>query len=183
MSPIRLAKKLEFPTSIERKTLMRKRRKLLKKSFPSNKIERRLIQIEHDICASHLSEKVHDENMAIAKIKNDPNYFFRFAKKTGICSIEIGSLMNLVTESLTDDKHLPKKTQMFNKLKHKKEKWMTDELLKLVKLYRDWKSTSDEAEYERKRILFRTFDNIVERRKQEIKNNYYFDTFRHRNMI
>ena len=78
-------------------------------------------------------------------------------------------------------KHLPKKTQMFNKLKHKKEKWMTDELLKLVvrknKLNRDWKSTSDEAEYERKRILFRTFDNIVERRKQEIKNNYYFDTF------
>ena len=85
---------------------MRKRRKLLKKSFPSNKIERRLIQIEHDICASHLSKKVHDENMAIAKIKNDPNYFFRFAKKTGICSIEIGSLMNLVTESLTDDKQV-----------------------------------------------------------------------------
>ena len=69
-------------------------------------------------------------------------------------------------------KHLPKKTQNFNKLKHKMKKWMTYELLKLVvrknKLYRDWKSTSDEAAYERKRISFRTFDNIVERRKQEI---------------
>ena len=64
---------------------------------------------------------------------------------------------------------------------------MTDELLKLVvgknKLYRDWKSTSDEAEYQRKRISFRTFDNIVEKQKQEIKNNYYMTLFRHRNMI
>ena len=64
---------------------------------------------------------------------------------------------------------------------------MTDELLKLVvrknKFYRDWKSTSDEAEYQRKRISFRTFDNIVEKQKQEIKNNYYMTLFRHRNMI
>ena len=85
---------------------MRKRRKLFNKYFPSNKIERSLIQIEHDICASHLSEKVHDENVAIAKIKSDPNYFFRFAKKTSICSFKIESLMNPVTESLTDDKQV-----------------------------------------------------------------------------
>ena len=64
-----------------RKILMRKRRKLLNKPVPSNKIERRLTQIEHDICASHQNEKVHDENVAIAKIKSDPNYFFRYAKK------------------------------------------------------------------------------------------------------
>ena len=38
-------------------------------------------QKKHDICASHQIEKVHDENVAIAKIKSDPNYFYRFAKK------------------------------------------------------------------------------------------------------
>ena len=78
---LRLAKKVRISHfHRERKTLMRKRRKLLNKSIPCKKIERSLIQIEHDICASHLSEKVHDENVAIAKIKSAPNYFFRFAR-------------------------------------------------------------------------------------------------------
>ena len=108
MSPLRLAKKLEFPTNRERKTLMRKRRKLLNKSFPSNKIERRLIQIEHDICASHLSEKVLMKMRQLPKSKATLIIsFFRFAKKTSICSIEIGLLMNPVIESLTvDDKQV-----------------------------------------------------------------------------
>ena len=105
MSLLRLAKKLECPTSTEREeNTNEERRKLHNKSVPSKKIEKRLIQIEHDICASHLSEKVHDENVAIVKIKSDPNYFFRFAKKTSMCSFEIGSLMNQVTETLTNDK-------------------------------------------------------------------------------
>ena len=85
---------------------MRKRRKLLNKFVPSNKIEKRLIQIEHDICASQQTEKVHDENVTIVKLKSDPNYFFRLANKTSNLSFEIGSLMNPPTKDLTEDKQV-----------------------------------------------------------------------------
>ena len=54
--------------------------------------------------------------------------------------------------------HLSKKTQRFNKYKHKKEKWMSSALFKSVvhvhknKLYRDWKSTTDNNEYQIKQV-------------------------------
>ena len=58
---------------------------------------------------------------------------------------------------------------------------MTDELLQLVirknTLYKEWKATTDEQEYLIKKRNFRTFDNIVEKRKLEIKQEYYYDTF------
>ena len=58
---------------------------------------------------------------------------------------------------------------------------MTDELLQLVirknTLYKEWKATTDEQEYLIKKGKFRTFDNIVEKRKLEIKQEYYYDTF------
>ena len=40
-----------------------------------------LIKIEQAICDSHLKEKLNEESRAVAKIKSDPNYFFRYAKK------------------------------------------------------------------------------------------------------
>ena len=66
----------------------------------------------------------------------------------------------------TDGKanHVPKITQRFNKYNHRK-KWMTSELLKLVvrntKLYRKWKSTTDDNEYQRMQINFKTYERIV----------------------
>ena len=58
---------------------------------------------------------------------------------------------------------------------------MTDELLQLVihknALYKDWKGTTDEQEYLIKKRNFRTFDNIVEKRKLEIKREYFYDMF------
>ena len=78
-------------------------------------------------------------------------------------------------------KHIPKKTKKFNKKKHFHQKWMTDELLQLVirknALYKEWKATTDEQEYLIKKRNFRTFDNIVERRKLEIKHEYFYDMF------
>ena len=84
-------------------------------------------------------------------------------------------------------KHIPKKTKKFNKKKHFHQKWMTDELLQLVirknALYKEWKATTDEQEYLIKKRNFRTFDNIVERRKLEIKHEYFYDMFQAQKMI
>ena len=46
-----------------------------------------------------------EENAAVTKIKDDPNYFFRYAKKFSICKTDIGPLMNHETNSLSNDKH------------------------------------------------------------------------------
>ena len=64
----------------ERKILMR-RFKRLKKTIPCHKITQELIDIEAAICSSHHDETLFDESRAVAKIKDDPEYFFRFAKK------------------------------------------------------------------------------------------------------
>ena len=63
----------------ERKILMRKRTKL--RITSSTKSITQLIKIEQAICDSHLKEKLNEESIAVAKIKSDPNSFFRYAKK------------------------------------------------------------------------------------------------------
>ena len=40
----------------------------------------KLIRIEQAICDSHFKEKLNEESIAVAKIKNDPKIFFRYAK-------------------------------------------------------------------------------------------------------
>ena len=57
-----------------------------------------------------------------------------------------------------------------------------DELLQLVirknTLYKKWKTITDDQEYLIKKRNFRIFvDNIVEKRKLERKQEYYYDTF------
>ena len=58
---------------------------------------------------------------------------------------------------------------------------MIDELLQLAlrknTLYKEWKATTDEQEYLIKKRKFRTFDNIIEKRKLETKHEYYYNTF------
>ena len=60
----------------ERKILMRRRTKLHKKTIPCPKITQELIDIESAICSSDRDEKLSDESRVVAKIKDDPNYFF-----------------------------------------------------------------------------------------------------------
>ena len=88
----------------ERKILMRRRSKLYKKTIPCPKITKELIEIEAAICSSHHEEKRFDESRAVAKIRDDPEYFFRFAKKSSICKTDIGPLKNVQTNCLTHDK-------------------------------------------------------------------------------
>ena len=52
-----------------------------------------------------VDEKCFEENVAVTKIQEDPNYFFRYAKKFSICKTDIGPLMNRATNSLSNDKH------------------------------------------------------------------------------
>ena len=79
-----------FPLSISKsvskfhrakKSFMRKRSKL-KKIYPlSPSIQSKLASIERDLISSHQKE----ESLAVAKIKSDPNYFSRYAKKMCVC--------------------------------------------------------------------------------------------------
>ena len=77
----------------------------MKSSKPALLIKSQLVMFEKQLCDSHIDEKLFDENPAVTKIQEDPNYFFRYATKFGICKTNIGPLMNSPTNSLSIDKH------------------------------------------------------------------------------
>ena len=58
---------------------------------------------------------------------------------------------------------------------------MTNNLLGRINrkndMYREWKSTNNNEEYEIKKIYFKTFDNIITDEIKNAKHQYYFDTF------
>ena len=65
---------------------MLKRRTKLRKSL------NKLMAIEEDIIISRINEPSHEVAIAAAKIKEDPNFFFRYAKRFSITKQEIGPL-------------------------------------------------------------------------------------------
>lgn len=83
--------------------------------------------------------------------------------------------------STSKAKHIPKKKKKFNKRIHKKEKWMTDDLLNLVNTkndkYVEWKSTSNPELYHERGLNFKTFDNIVKQDIENARQKFYYDTF------
>ena len=92
-----------------RKALMRKRRKL-KMCFSKQGVSRRakikdqLINIELEQLKSHNNEQTHDENLAIDRIKSDPNYFFKYAKKFSKTGTEVGPLQDSHGDLVNDKK-------------------------------------------------------------------------------
>ena len=82
----------------ERNIIMRKILKLVKSSKPAPLIKSQVVMFDKQLCDSHLDEKLFDENAAVTKIQEDPNYFFKYAKKFSICKTDIVPLM-------TNDKH------------------------------------------------------------------------------
>ena len=86
----------------ERKDLMRKRTQLRKMS--STKSITPLIKIEQAICDSHFKEKLNEKSIAVAKIKSDPIFFFRYAKKISICMSDIGPIKNPHTQLLVNER-------------------------------------------------------------------------------
>ena len=67
-------------------------------------IKSHLVMLEKQLCDSHLDEKRFEENVAVTKIQENPNYF-TYSKKFSICKTDIGPLMNRATNSLSNDKH------------------------------------------------------------------------------
>ena len=89
----------------ERKIMMRNKLKLVKSSKPAPLIKSQLVMFEKLLCNSHLNDTLFDENAAVTKVQEDPNYFFRYTKKFSICKTDIGFLMNSSTNSLSDNYH------------------------------------------------------------------------------
>ena len=77
----------------------------MKSTKPAPLIKLQLVMIEKQLCDSHLDEKLFDENAAVTKIKEDPNYFFRYAKKFSIYYTDIGPLVNSSTNSLSNGQY------------------------------------------------------------------------------
>ena len=50
--------------------------------------------IQQELLKSHNDERLHDENKALDRIKSDPNYFFKYAKKFSKTATEVGPLLN-----------------------------------------------------------------------------------------
>ena len=61
---------------------MRKRHKLVNSHISGCDENAQILHLEELICDSHTDEELHDEEIAVTKIKTGPNYFFRYAKKT-----------------------------------------------------------------------------------------------------
>ena len=71
-------------------------------------------------------------------------------------------------------KHIPKRVKKFNKRRHKKERWMTDELLAQVlkknNMYVDWKTTPNtHPDYEKVKLNFKGYEKIVSKGIEKAK--------------
>ena len=70
----------------------------------------------------------------------------------------------------------------YNKRKDKKEKWMTSEQQNQINLkndmYVEWKSQSTSIDiYNSRKINFKTFERIVNKKHRHCQKNFYRDTF------
>ena len=52
-----------------------------------------------------LARKLFEEKVAVTKIKEDPNYFFRYAKSLVFVKLILAPLLNCSTNSLINDKY------------------------------------------------------------------------------
>ena len=79
-------------------------------------------------------------------------------------------------------KHIPKRIKKFNKRRHKKERWMTDELLAQVikknEMYVDWKTTPiAHPDYEKVKFNFKGYEKIVLKGIERAKRDYFDRVF------
>lgn len=117
------------------------------------------------------------------------NFKISIAKENIINKIDTSPLANpsrnynILSTILTSSKHkhLPKKRKKFNKRKHKKEKWMTDNLLLLINqkndMYTAWKQETNLDNYNKLKTNFKAFEKIVDAEKENAKQQYYYNTF------
>ena len=94
------------------------------------------------------------------------------------------SYFNILSKILNTSKikHMPKLVTKFNKRKHKEEKWMTNDLLKLVvkknERYVKWNTTPmTHPDFELRKQNFKTYKNIINQEIINGKKSYYNRTF------
>ena len=58
------------------------------------KIKEQLVDIESKLLKSRNNEILHDENKALDRIKSDPSYFSKYAKKFSKTATEVGPILN-----------------------------------------------------------------------------------------
>ena len=99
-------------------------------------------------------------------------------------SADPNSNFNILSKILNTAKtrHIPKSVKKFNKRKHTKEKWMTNDLLNLVvkknERYVEWKTTPvAHPNYELRKQNFKTYKYIVSQEIVNAKKSYYNRTF------
>ena len=73
---VKEARKSKFQK--ERRVLMRKRTKLSRIILRTPQIISQLLYIEEQTSSSHLKETIHEEHVAVSKIKIDPTHPFRY---------------------------------------------------------------------------------------------------------
>ena len=109
-APLKKSKKTSISCFFKhRKALMRRRRRLKmcfnKQSFSRReKIKEQLVNIELELLKSHNDEKTHGKILAIDRIKSEPNYFFKYAKKFSKTSTEVGPLQDSHGDLVNDKK-------------------------------------------------------------------------------
>ena len=99
-------------------------------------------------------------------------------------SADPNSNFNILSKILNTSKikHMPKLVKKFNKRKHMKEKWMTNDLLKLVVKKNDryvkWNTTPmAHPDFELRKQNFKTCKNILSQEIINGKKSYYNRTF------
>ena len=105
-------------------------------------------------------------------LNTDPNYNY------DILSAELQAAKNL---------HIPRKIRKFNGRKHKKEKWMTNDLLlqivKKNKKYVEWKSTPiTHDNYEQIKQNFKIYEKDTIKTLEKQKSNILIEFLRHINL-
>ena len=101
--PSRNLNKKKFTIPRDRRILMRKRKKLIKKNSQTRKSKQKCIDIELLLQESHNCERVKAELDATSKIKTNSKYFFSYAKRFSKTKPKIGPLTNPATKNLTSN--------------------------------------------------------------------------------
>ena len=140
----------------------------MNENFDRSKNAQKYVEVE--FCNQENMDKFKNEvanadlyNKLDLDINTDPNYNYEIFSKH---------------LQAAKSKHIPKKIKKFNKRKHKKEKWMTNELLiKIVeknKLYVKWKTTPINLEkYEEIKKQFKECEKNVIKLIKEAKQQYF----------
>ena len=114
-------------------------------------------QFKNEIAKSEICSKLNQD------LNTDPNYNYNILSK------ELQSAKNL---------HIPQKIKKFNKRKHKKEKWMNNDLLVQIveknKKYVKWKSTPiTQFNYEQIKQNFKIYEKDTIKNIREVKKQYF----------